>query len=151
MAVPDYLIVGAGLAGLYTALKIKEAKPEANIQIIEKYNYIGGRVVTHRHANRGQTFQWEIGAGRVHKSHSLVRALMRRYSLTWAPISDSSLFQARDGALLQPNKFIELARAFLEPLQRLPSETLARHTVEELLLKFHDRPVVVDVLLYVAV
>jgi monoamine oxidase len=138
MAVPDYLIVGAGLAGLYTALKIKEAKPEATIQIIEKYNYIGGRVVTHHHPGHS----WEIGAGRVHSSHKRVRALMRRYNLTWAPISDRALFQPRDGAALSQNRFTELARAFLEPLTRLPAETLARNTIEQLLLKLHDRPTV---------
>jgi phytoene dehydrogenase-like protein len=138
MAVPDYLIVGAGLAGLYTALKIKEAKPEATIQIIEKYNYIGGRVVTHRHPKHS----WEIGAGRVHSSHKMVRALMRRYGLTWTPISDKTLFQAHDGAPLRPNTFNELARAFLEPLQRLPPDTLARNTVEQLLLRLHDHATV---------
>jgi glycine/D-amino acid oxidase-like deaminating enzyme len=138
MAAPDYLIVGAGLAGLYTALKIKEAKPEAQVQVIEKYNYIGGRVVTHRHS----TNQWEIGAGRIHKSHHLVRGLMRRYDLTWTPISDESLFQAHDGASLSPNKFNELARVFLEPLLRLSADVLARHTVQELLLKFHSQSVV---------
>jgi monoamine oxidase len=145
MAAPDYLIVGAGLAGLYTALRLKEAKPEATIQIIEKYNYIGGRVVTHRHPISGKTdsvhfstnHSWEIGAGRVHSSHKRVRALMRRYGLTWAPISDRTLFQPRDGAALRPNRFTELAKAFLEPLARLPAETLARNTVEQLLLKVH--------------
>lgn len=133
MAEPDFLIVGAGIAGLWTALRLAEEKPDAIIHIIEKYHYLGGRVVTHRHSH----YQWENGAGRIHRSHSRVRALMRRYGLTWKPISDSSLYQARDRAPLQPNRFQELAAAMLEPLASLPPDQLARHTVQELLLKVH--------------
>jgi hypothetical protein len=67
---------------------------------------------------------------------------MNRYNLTWIPTSDRSLFQSRDGASLKPNRFTELARAFLEPLLSLPAETLARHTIEQLLLKVHDHDTV---------
>jgi hypothetical protein len=67
---------------------------------------------------------------------------MRRYGLTWAPISDNTLFQSHDGAALKPNRFTELARAFLEPLLHLPAETLARNTIEQLLLKVHDHATV---------
>jgi glycine/D-amino acid oxidase-like deaminating enzyme len=137
MAEPDYLIVGAGIAGLYTALKLKEARPEAHIVIIEKYNYLGGRIVTHRHSH----YQWENGAGRVHRDHARVRALMRQYGLTWAPTSDNSLYQSHDRAALQPSRFQELAAAILEPLQRLPKEQLARHTIQELLLKVHGETI----------
>jgi protoporphyrinogen oxidase len=131
----DYLIVGAGIAGLYTALKLKEAKPEAHIVVIEKYNYLGGRIVTHRHTAGHTHYQWENGAGRVHRDHARVRALMRRYGLTWKPISNNSLYQPYDRAPLQPSRFQELAAAVLEPLQSLPADTLARQTIQELLHK----------------
>ena len=139
MAEPDFLIVGAGIAGLWTALKLAEAKPDAIIHVIEKYHYLGGRIVTHRHSH----YQWENGAGRIHRDHKRVRSLMRRYGLTWKPISDSLLYQPRDRAPLRPNRFQELATAVLEPLQALPSNMLARHTVQELLLKVHG-PTITD-------
>lgn len=135
MSEPDFLIVGAGIAGLYTALRLKETRPDAHIVIIEKYNYLGGRIVTHRHTTGHTHFQWENGAGRVHRDHERVRGLMRRYNLTWKPIADNSLYQSHDRAPLQPSRFQELAAAVLEPLQSLPAETLARHTIQELLQK----------------
>lgn len=131
MSEADFLIVGAGIGGLYTALKLKDAQPDAHIVVIEKYNYLGGRIVTHRHSH----FQWENGAGRVHRDHTRVRALMKQYGLTWKPISDKSLYQSHDRAPLRVSRFQELAAAILEPLQRLPAETLARHSIQELLYK----------------
>ena len=40
----DYLIVGAGIAGLYTALKLNQSYPNKTICIIEASEYIGGRI-----------------------------------------------------------------------------------------------------------
>ena len=40
----DYLIVGAGIAGLYTALKLNQSYPNKSICIIEASEYIGGRI-----------------------------------------------------------------------------------------------------------
>ena len=40
----DYLIVGAGISGLYTAYKINTYYPNKKICIIEATNYIGGRL-----------------------------------------------------------------------------------------------------------
>lgn len=130
MSEPDFLIVGAGIGGLYTALKLKEARPDAHIVIIEKYNYLGGRIVTHRHSR----YQWENGAGRVHRDHTRVRSLMDHYGLTWKPISDKSLYQSHDRAPLEISRFQELAKSMLEPLLQLAPEKLARSTIQELLL-----------------
>ena len=40
----DYLIVGAGISGLYTALKLNQSYPTKTICIIEASAYIGGRI-----------------------------------------------------------------------------------------------------------
>jgi cytochrome b involved in lipid metabolism len=40
----DYIIVGAGISGLYTALKLTNAYPDKTICIIEASEYIGGRL-----------------------------------------------------------------------------------------------------------
>ena len=37
----DYIIVGAGIAGLYTGLKLLKARPSKKILILEKYDYNG--------------------------------------------------------------------------------------------------------------
>jgi protoporphyrinogen oxidase/cytochrome b involved in lipid metabolism len=40
----DYLIVGAGISGLYTAFKLNQSFPDKKICIIESTEYIGGRL-----------------------------------------------------------------------------------------------------------
>ena len=78
----DYVIVGAGIAGLYTGLKLLKANPSKKILILEKYDYNGGRIVTYR--NRGH--QWEIGAGRISMRHGRLLKLMDDYHLHLFPI-----------------------------------------------------------------
>jgi hypothetical protein len=71
----DIIIVGAGIAGLYSAYKIKNLKPETKLLVIEKNKakYIGGRM--------GQTiFQGEqvvtgAGVGRKEKDKLLISLL----------------------------------------------------------------------------
>lgn len=46
MKIFDYIIVGAGIAGLYTAYELKKKVPEHSILILEKENRIGGRMGT---------------------------------------------------------------------------------------------------------
>jgi protoporphyrinogen oxidase len=43
----DVLIIGAGIAGLRTGIKVLTAYPHMKCIILEKYNYNGGRVVTY--------------------------------------------------------------------------------------------------------
>jgi protoporphyrinogen oxidase/cytochrome b involved in lipid metabolism len=40
----DYIIVGAGIAGLYTAFQLHNKKPNAKIAILEATNRVGGRL-----------------------------------------------------------------------------------------------------------
>lgn len=71
----DVIIVGAGIAGLYSAYKIKNLKPETKLLVVEKNKakYIGGRM--------GQTnFQGEqvvtgAGVGRKEKDKLLISLL----------------------------------------------------------------------------
>lgn len=94
----DYIIIGAGLAGLHCARRLLEEKPHLNVIILEKYNYIGGRVTTFRRTIPGVgPVKWENGAGRIHATHTMVRAYMKRYNLTWSPIDDDYYIQDRDG------------------------------------------------------
>ncbi len=132
----DYIIVGAGMAGLHCARRLLEEKPGLKILLLEKYNYIGGRVTTFRKQlpKIGQV-QWENGAGRIHASHEMVRSYMKRYGLHWVPISDTALVQDRDGAPLHEDQFNDMATLYLNPLFFLPDEVLKTYTVERLLNK----------------
>lgn len=128
----DIIVVGAGIAGLHVAREL--CRRGRRPLILEKYDYLGGRIVTlHKDIPKGPSLQWEIGAGRINKSHERVMAEVRRYGLTFVPISDESQFQAADGSDLQPNDFSELAATYLEPLRLLPASVKAQGTVSKLL------------------
>jgi protoporphyrinogen oxidase len=67
----DCLIVGAGITGLSIGLAILKKYPNATVIILEKYNYVGGRVTTyHKTLPSLGKIHWENGAGRISNRHT---------------------------------------------------------------------------------
>ena len=130
----DVIIIGAGIAGLRVGIRILREYNAPRVLILEKYNYVGGRIVTHYKGGH----QWEIGAGRIASTHRLVRKLMKKYSLTWAPLSTTSEWRSSDGSHTH-DTFAELTRIYLDPLRHLNPETLATSTIMELLRSVHGK------------
>ena len=102
----DYIIVGAGLAGLHTGIELLKKYPKANIVILERFKYNGGRVVTYKHTiPKFGKVQWENGAGRIHKeNHQLVMNYVKKYGLTFIPIRDHIHYSPEPG-VIKPNRF----------------------------------------------
>ena len=119
------IIIGAGLAGLWIADKLV-LSGHTDIRILEKYDYIGGRVVSHRD-------RYEIGAGRIHKSHRLVAELIERFSLTRHSLSDKADWRPIDASTSEPNMFEETWKPIVDALSSLTQTELATHTIRELL------------------
>ena len=123
----DYIIVGAGIAGLHTGIRLSKKYPNAKIAILERFGYTGGRVVTYKH---GQN-KWENGAGRIHRdAHTLVMKYMRRYSLTFSPIAADVDFENPGQTNIFESTYIPIIQTILE---NLPATELATHTIKELL------------------
>jgi monoamine oxidase len=124
---PHTVIVGAGIAGLWLADQISTAQPTEHVTVLEKYNYVGGRIVT---AKAG----YEIGAGRIHVTHHRVRALIRRFGLTEYPMKPDSYWLplAAAGSEPVPNEFESQWAAFCAEIARLPPRILAMHTLHDL-------------------
>lgn len=117
-------IIGGGIAGLTVAEAL--AKQKQPVVVLEKYPAWGGRIVTHRDP------QYEIGAGRIHRSHHRVAALVKRFGLHTFPISADSVY---NGA---PNPFLQLFEPIRKELIKLPAAILGKHTIAELVPKtFH--------------
>jgi monoamine oxidase len=130
----DIVIIGAGIAGLRCGITLLRKRPSRKIVILEKYNYVGGRVVTYHKKiedmkGHCSSVQWEIGAGRIHKSHTKVMALLHKYKLHTIPLDDKMLYE-EDGILTQ-NIFTETMGLLQEELTKLPKHYLATHTVRE--------------------
>jgi hypothetical protein len=134
MASYDYIIVGAGLAGLHTGLELQRRHKNAKIIILERFKYTGGRVVTYKH----EKYQWENGAGRIHKDmHPLVMKYMKRYNLTFFPIGGVSGFiEGGGGGRGEPRTNI-FETTFLPMIQGIlhdcDEDILKKHTLSEVL------------------
>ena len=126
----DYIIVGAGIAGLHCALRISKAFPKAKIAIAEMYNYTGGRIFTFHGAS-----QWEAGAGRIHGSHTMIMKYLKDYGLTTIPIGGNAEWHSS----IETTKDIwpSLSEALVSSLKRLDPKVLATHTIKDLTFDNH--------------
>lgn len=128
----DYCIIGGGIAGLYCAINLVK---KHNVILCEKYKDVGGRVSTHYE----KTVQYEQGAGRISKDHTLLLELIKRYKLTLVPIS-SEIHYKKDGTSeITENYFEPTLELFLTPLKNLSKETLQNNTIRTLLRKIHGK------------
>lgn len=134
----DVIIVGAGMAGLRIGLHLVTTHPNIKCVILEKYNYNGGRVVTY-HNQKLKGIQWEIGAGRISRSHKRVLQLMKSYGLTYSPLSPTTDWITSNED--KENAFSQLTNVYLAPLMNLPPSVLQTHTLKELLYKTVGRSV----------
>lgn len=87
----DYIIIGGGLAGLYTAYKLTQREPNAKLLILERNRAMGGRIDT--------IHNLEAGAGRFHDQHKLLLTLIDELGLTdkIRPISSFEHFMPSKG------------------------------------------------------
>jgi monoamine oxidase len=74
----DAVVVGGGIAGLYTAYSLLKRKPDMKLLLVEKAPYLGGRVYTY--SDKHMTV--EAGAGRFSNHHPLLNTLLRELKLT---------------------------------------------------------------------
>jgi protoporphyrinogen oxidase len=71
----DVIIVGSGIAGLYSAYNIKQMSPNTSFMVLEKYKkkWIGGRI--NNEEFYGTTVVTGAGIGRKEKDYLLVELL----------------------------------------------------------------------------
>jgi hypothetical protein len=137
----DLIIVGGGAAGLRVGIEALKTKPSLNCCILEKYGYIGGRIVTFRKdIPKVGEVQWENGAGRISFSHKKVLRLFHDYKLTLIPIPGDTDYindttHSNKIPYVTGNKFSDLIDFYLGPIKMLDSHILATHTLKELLDK----------------
>jgi monoamine oxidase len=126
----DYVIVGAGIAGLHCALRISETCPNAKIAIAEMYNYTGGRIFTYKGRNK---VQWESGAGRIHGTHKMVLNYIKTYNLTLLPISTDSQWVSKDSPIPEKDIWPSVSNVLVKTMKKLDPKVLASKTMEEII------------------
>jgi hypothetical protein len=75
MGIYDYIIVGGGISGLFTAYKLSQTGE--SILIVESTTRLGGRVFT----KKEKGVQFECGAGRISSNHTKVMNLIKQLKL----------------------------------------------------------------------
>ena len=132
----DIIIVGAGLAGLRTGIEVLKKHPHLQCCILEKYDYVGGRVFTfHKNIPGKGSISWESGAGRISEHHEKVLGLLALYDLHTLPIPSKSHYLSSKDGVAKENYFSALIPVYLDPLRALDPSILAQHTLQELLDK----------------
>ena len=91
----DFVIVGGGIGGLYTAYKLHLQFPKKTILVLEKENYLGGRVFTYR----DKFMTVEAGAGRFSDKHTKLLKLIHELGLDSkkVPVTGSVGYAPADG------------------------------------------------------
>ena len=124
----DLIVVGAGIAGLESARRWLAKNPRGSVAVLEKYGYIGGRMVSFSRKVNGIDVNWEIGAGRIHSSHSLLRKVIRRVGCSLIPISAGIGYALGDGVIGESPFESDLLGAF----QSLEADVLGKKTLRQL-------------------
>jgi phytoene dehydrogenase-like protein len=136
MSLYDLIIVGGGISGLRVGIESLKLNPHIKCCILEKYGYIGGRIVTFRKdIPKVGPVQWENGAGRISNKHTKLLKLLNKYNLTFIPNDGNTDFILESNSIISKNKFTDLIKFYLEPISKLPPDTLGNHTLKELLDK----------------
>jgi len=73
----DFVILGGGIAGLYTAYQLLQKNPDSTLLLLEKGSVLGGRI----HTYKDKYMSVEAGAGRFHSGHTRLLGLIRELGL----------------------------------------------------------------------
>jgi hypothetical protein len=130
------VIIGAGIAGLYVGIEMLK-KGYTDVTIYEKYNYVGGRIMT---IHKKDGIYYEIGAARIHSSHRLVHSLLTRYGLDVVPLKDVPMHYISEyGATPIVANFEERVQGLLGNLYRLGPDVLQTDTIGRILCRLIGR------------
>jgi hypothetical protein len=143
----DIVIIGGGIAGIYSMYNLKKKYPHLKVLLLEKNERFGGRVYSHYEKVDNIDYIMDLGAGRIGHHHKLMVSLIKElklekfmfnigntenyieYNKKTREVSDKSLLRKKYSAMLY--KFFNSSK-----LNNLLKTFLIKFYLNELLLKF---------------
>jgi hypothetical protein len=138
----DLIIIGGGIAGLNILYELYKNQSKLNILLIEKNNYLGGRIKTFRINLNNHDYQFEEGAGKFNDNHKLLINLIHELNLQEyiIKINSDSLFIPSSNKInpnflnKNPFDFIDIV---LQHLEKQEPNISRQYTFQEYVLKFN--------------
>lgn len=81
MTTYDIVIIGGGIAGIYTMYSLSIKFPHLKILLLETNKRFGGRVYTYNKHYNGKDYVMDLGAGRIGYHHKLMVKLIKHLDL----------------------------------------------------------------------
>jgi protoporphyrinogen oxidase len=132
----DIIIVGSGISGLNCAYQLLKNNSFLKILILEKNDYLGGRIKTHRTKMNNHNYQFEEGAGRFNQNHKLLLNLINELKLKKYIIEIGSKISFYPSTSYEkkfihesPFKYIDI---IIKKSKKIKKEELQKYTFKEL-------------------
>jgi cytochrome b involved in lipid metabolism/monoamine oxidase len=77
----DLVIIGGGIAGLYTLYKLSNKYAHLKILLLESGQRLGGRIYSYKETIDKQEYVMDLGAGRLGYHHKLITSLINELGL----------------------------------------------------------------------
>lgn len=127
----DIIIVGAGLAGLYSAYNIKKMSPKTNLLVLESNRtpYIGGRIGNH--IFYGQNIVVGAGVGREDTDDLLIK-LLKELNIKYTPFIVSMHYSKKIKNPIDIKAYLTRLRTIYRTYKNTPSVTFKKFAIEHL-------------------
>lgn len=139
----DIIIIGGGIAGLNCA---KELSLKNKILLIEKNNYLGGRIYTHSSPH------YETGAEKIVDSHKNMLTLINNYKLNLISINTDYDFLSSKSFKITKNinaKITKILKFICDESEYLPKTKLQELSFHELLELFFEPALITDLFKFI--
>ena len=132
----DYIILGGGIAGLYTIYKLSKQYPNKTMLLLEKTNRFGGRVESVQlHPINDPGYIIEAGAGRFSQHHPNLQALIKEFGMTSNIVSASATPEYYPIKIHSEKKQEENETLFSETTNLIQELIIGDSKLEKLILK----------------
>jgi monoamine oxidase/predicted heme/steroid binding protein len=142
----DLVIIGGGIAGLYTLYKLSKQFTNLKILLLESGERYGGRIYSYKETIDGEEYVMDLGAGRLGHHQKLINTLISELGLkskivnipntkTYIEVTENN--KAHEKTQYKDSIMAKLYNFFLSPLvSKLGKSALQKFYLYELLTKY---------------